>query len=191
MNNAIQNGILPGYSDRADDPALLRGVGKFNWYFRLIFLALLVAPLVLFGLLANGIYFAVGICLSAIFLLAYLIWEIKRIVRKPWEGVITEKFTKVRNYFSVTSSIVSHSRSTRYYLQITQNDGKTKTKKVDNAIFYEYLNEGDRVRFLPRLSGYYEKYDKSHDTYLICPACLKKNVSVNDRCAHCGIILLK
>ena len=68
---------------------------------------------------------------------------------------------------------------------------KDKNKKVDNAIFYEYLNEGDRVRFLPRLNGYYEKYDKSHDTYLICPACLKKNVSVNDRCAHCGIILLK
>ena len=191
MNETIRSGILPGYSKKADDPEILRGVAKFQWMTRLILLTIAAAPPLICAFIANGRYFAVGAWLCIVFLLAYLIWAVKRIARKPWEGVVTEKFTKSRHYFSVTSSIASYSRSTKYYLKVRFDNGMEKKKKVDNAVFYETLNAGDWVRFLPKLNGYYEKYDKSHDPYLICLACLKKNTPANDRCERCSVPLLK
>lgn len=60
----------------------------------------------------------------------------------------------------------------------------------DTAVI-EACNVNDRIRFHPKLNNYYEKYDKSQDTYLICPACLAKNSPEKDRCVYCHVPLLK
>lgn len=60
----------------------------------------------------------------------------------------------------------------------------------DTAVI-EACNVNDRIRFHPKINNYYEKYDKSQDTYLICPACLAKNSPEKDRCVYCHVPLLK
>lgn len=191
MEHFFNNGVNPGYSERTNDPEILRGVKKLNRSVRLLFLAVIVLPTLLCVFLADGKYLWLGVALSAIFLLALLVREFKFAARKPWEGVITEKYTKTKRYVAKTEDIVSYSKRTKYYLKVKLNDGSECKKQVDNVIYYEYLNTGDRVRFLPKLNGYYEKYDKSRDEYLICPACWKKNDPHGDRCTHCGVPLLK
>lgn len=185
------NGIRPGYSGRSDDPEIIKGIGKFYWTVRVIFLVAIAAPPLVCAFIKGGKSMAIGAGLSAIFLAAYIIWELKRRLQKPWEGVIAEKFTKARNYFSVTSSIASYSRSVKYYIKVKTEGGTVKKKRISPAVFYEYLEVGDRVRFHPKLNGFYEKYDKSHDEYLICPACLGKSAPESDRCEYCGVPLMK
>ena len=48
---------------------------------------------------------------------------------------------------------------------------------------------GDRVRYHPDID-YYEKYDKSNDTHILCPFCNKVNPISDDVC-KCGAPVLK
>ena len=79
-----------------------------------------------------------------------------------------------------------------YVLVFRTTDGQKKTlEERKTTKYYDYFRIGDRVRYHPQLNGFYEKYDKSLDRYLICPICGRENKIKNDRCKYCNNILVK
>ncbi|MBR3663410.1 MAG: hypothetical protein IKN64_02000, partial [Desulfovibrio sp.] len=80
-----------------------------------------------------------------------------------------------------------------YYLEFRTSAGEKKeiVEHDNGRRYYDYLRVGDYVRYHPQLNNFYEKYDKSHDKYLICPVCGKESKSSRDRCKYCNNILVK
>ena len=191
MDYSENNGISLGFSKRSDNPEILKGARKFERIVIIIMLILTAIPISVCAVLENGKYLIIGAILSSIFLFALVFRECKRLIQKPFEGIVTDKYVKEKYYTSKNENFISRTRKIIYYLRIKTNDGKELIRKLDNDRFYNYLNIGDKVRFHPKLNGYYEKYDKSHDEYLICPSCLGENSPKNDRCTHCNVPILK
>ena len=195
MNSLTDNGIIPGFSRKCDDPEILKGVKRWKNTARIAMLVFTIAPALICGVISKGDFsstcFIIGVILSGIFLFASLLYEIKRACQKQFDGVITDKHKKAKHYVDVNETIATYSEKTFYYIKIKTDDGKVKTIKNTNPMFYDYLNVNDRVRFHPELNGYIEKYDKSHDEYLICPVCFGKNSPENEKCEYCNVPLLK
>jgi len=60
-----------------------------------------------------------------------------------------------------------------------------RTEKVYDNRYQEYYQTGDRCLYHPDI-GFFEQYDKSRDTFSLCPFCTKKVELGNERCTHCG-----
>lgn len=54
-----------------------------------------------------------------------------------------------------------------------------------------YLNEGDRLRYLPQFPLPFEKYDKSRDAEIPCLFCGRMNPVKNDNCTFCHNPMIK
>ena len=54
-----------------------------------------------------------------------------------------------------------------------------------------YLNEGDRLRYLPQFPLPFEKYDKSRDEEIPCLFCGRMNPVKNDNCTFCHNPMIK
>ena len=81
-----------------------------------------------------------------------------------------------------------------YTIFFRTNSGKKKSQVWrSHSGIYDYLKEGDRVRFLGNLGSQYayEKYDKSEDERIPCAACGTMMDPRYDYCTVCGCILLK
>lgn len=122
--------------------------------------------------------------MSFISLIVGVCFLIKRNVGKTWDGEVID--------FIQTSHRNSHGRrtsGTRYV--VCRTDAGKKVKVVDDSGMHSYLNIGDRVRYHPRLNVPLEKHDKTHDTYLLCPFCRRRQPLDVDNCTECGKPLLK
>ena len=74
---------------------------------------------------------------------------------------------------------------------IQENGGKKHKLSVKNdATFYNYYENGDKVRHHGGLNTY-EKYDKSKDTVIFCNACASRHDINDDICRRCKCPILK
>lgn len=184
-----------GWSRRIEDPEFQR-LWKKNSKATLLYglLAATGIPLVVF-LVSDGeagSRLAVSAILFVFFALLFSGLHVWRSARKPWDGAVVRKETRVKqrrvNYTDGDSRIDSY---TAYFVMARDNiTGRERNiiPEEDEALF-RYFREGDVVHYHPRID-YYEKYDKSHDTSVYCVCCRTLQAVHRDACGHCGCPLL-
>ena len=189
--------IRPGFSDKINDPAIRAAMKKSNKVTAVFALLLVLAPLVvtlILGLKNNDFsYLRYGIILATIFMLFSLVSAAKKKGEKQWDGTVIEKHIETRQENTSADGDDGHSTYMLYIVQIRKENGRVKKlkEKEYNHHYYDYLQVGDRVRYHPQFNYYYEKYDKSLDSYAICPVCSCKNDISCDTCARCGVPVIK
>lgn len=185
----------PGFSEKIRDPAI-QAMLKKNRKGTVIFAVLLVlAPILvtlIIGLKDDDLsVVGYGAIVSGIFLLVSLISLLKKKGEKQWEGTVTEKRVEVRKKKNDSDRVMQTENI--YVTRFSTANGKTKKLEEPeiNHIWFDYLNVGDYVRYHPQFNCYYEKYDKSRDTYAICPMCNTKNGISEAVCSRCGVPIIK
>lgn len=184
--------IKVGFSEKINDEKITRALAKnkkiaFIWAIILIIIPLIIGFIVYS--MGNEEALTVGVGVSIVFLLCFIIPSLKKKLGKEWEGIVTTKeIKKVRR--KVKDDYVE---DTYYIINIEKTNGsKTKIKEVETYhLYYDYLNEGDKIKYHPKFNNCYEKYDKSNDTYIYCAVCQTKNDISNDECKKCNAPLLK
>ena len=187
-----------GWSDRADDPVFKKNSKK---NFKTSIICMFIVSIGIFA----AVYFSskdremstvlpiFGIVMAIIWGF-WLIWLIvNNTKRRDWEGVVEGKTCKVQ-----TNTRRDSDGNTQEYTQtimkivIRRNDGKIKKlTEIDRSNWYEYLTEGDRVRYHGNHMNYYEKYDKSKDPFIPCASCGLARDSRENYCGKCGAVILK
>lgn len=193
----VRVGVQPGFSDKINDPAIRAALKKGKRFTFLFALVLVLAPLVVTFVLSmkDGNFENVkfGAILSLIFLAFSVFPSLKKGAERQWDGVVTDKRIDYRKEVDRNSnSTTTHVRKV-YITRFRRDNGGTKTLQESeiNHVFYDYLQVGDRVRYYPQFNCYYEKYDKSNDTCVICPMCNTLNDLANDTCSRCGVPVIK
>lgn len=186
-----------GFSDKISDPAI-KSAMKSNRKGTTIFAVILIlAPVVITLILGvkndDMSIVGIGAVISVIFLIINLISGAKKKTEKQWDGTVTDKRLETKRKKFTSEGDRDAQSSTIYITQFSTDSGKTKTleEAAVNHIYYDYLNVGDKVRYYPQFNCYYEKYDKSFDTYAICPVCATKNNITDDTCSRCGVPVIK
>ncbi len=138
----------------------------------------------------NTEYLGYGVVISAVFLIFNLLSAIKKKSERQWDGVVIDKYTKQRTASSTDDGFTTY---TLYIVKIRKENGRIKKlkEKERNCPYYEYLQIGDKVRYHPQFTYFYEKFDKSRDSYLLCPICATKNSITQDNCSSCGVPVIK
>ena len=136
----------------------------------------------------------IGACVSGVFLLFYIIFSLKKLLSSRWDGVVISLTEEEHLYHRDNTNRVHTTRNEYYYLYVVKiqtDSGKIKRieNRSENSYYYNYFKVGDRVRYYPDID-YYEKYDKSRDTHILCPFCAKVNPITNDVC-KCGAPIMK
>lgn len=186
--------VLIGFSSKITDPSFNEYKKKsIKWAF--LFSAILaVIALVGFPIYGNksgdidwpnSLFYGMGI--GGMFIAIALLQTIKRGLDKTWDGVVVNK-----DCYTVKERDNGHtSRHTIYKLKVQKDSGGTKKHKWrDIPGAYSYYNVGDKVRHHKGFS-FYEKYDKSKDTKIMCAACLSFVDADKDTCPRCKCPLLK
>ena len=124
----------------------------------------------------------------------WILWMIvKKKKKKDWEGTVQRKEQKEKHYSRKTSG-GSYQDSWQMiyttYLRTTAGQQK-KITEIDSRAWYDYLFEGELVRFHGNHMTYYEKYDKSKDIVIPCASCGAMRDTRENYCGRCGCILLK
>ena len=125
-----------------------------------------------------------GLIVSAIFALVSLIVAIKHKLAKPFEGTVADKKKSIR--MAKNNGVPR----TKYTIRFDCDDGKRRKKEVSIPV-YEYLEIGEKVRYLPQFPQPYEKYDKRADGEVLCMFCSKKNPLTETVCSFCHKPLIK
>lgn len=193
-NLAVPN-VRIGFSDKINDPAILKVLKRNKKATGILGIVLLFVPiLVTLGLAVKDNDFNLliyGIIISAVFLVFSLFSLIKKKMEKQWDGIVIDKTTKVKQNSSSEDGF--YSTYTLYITKIRKDNGgikKIKERKY-NRSYYDYLQPGERVRYHPQFNCYYEKFDKSRDSYVICPICNGKNEISRDTCSRCRVPIIK
>lgn len=173
----------PGFSDKLNDPALRKAMkknGKIGGFISFLLILLPIpASFVISIMKDEPDILKAGLLLSALMLFGAVYTSIKRKAERPWQGTVTEKYVR------------KNKDDDNVWVVICKTDkGKKKTIEAAHTAVYDYLQVGDRIRYLPQFDGYYEKYDKSADGYSICPVCRRKNPLSEETCA-CGAPVFK
>jgi len=198
LSNPYAKQILqPGFSDKINDPAIRAAMNKNRKGTGFFAVLLVLAPLVITYILGakNGNMSLVGIgaVISTIFLICNLISAAKKKAEKQWDGTVMDKLIEKHTPKNTHDNDRDAQTQTVYVIRFRTESGKSKKLEESDVshTYYDYLNVGDKVRYHPQFTCYYEKYDKSHDTYAICPVCGSKNDIAKDTCARCGVPVLK
>lgn len=196
-NGTVRNGIpAPGFSDRAGDPEILKGIQKNNKAAGIFGAILILLPLIGFltyskvtGNMPAAEAFKTGSIVSAVFLVFAIISKLSTAAKKPYEAVVTDKRSRIR-----THNGDENDSYTEYTTVVQTTDGKKKTiveTSRSRQFAWSYLNVGDRFKFHPKFAFPYERYDKAAAPCLYCVVCQKQNPVEADRCSKCGAPLLK
>lgn len=188
---------MPGYSDRVNHPEVLAAVKK-NRKAAGIF-GMILVPLPLLGFI---IYAAVskemeigqaalyGTIVSVIVLIFALISRFKQRSSASYEGVVTDKKTRLRS----DSEENDRHDYMEYITYVRTSDGKKKKiieREGSMIVAFDYLDVGDHFRYHPQFNFQYELYDKRKAPYIGCVACGTHNAIESDRCSRCNTPLLK
>ena len=179
-----------GFSDKIYDPAVQAALKKNKMAAAIFFILLILAPIVICIILSikndDNSLIAVGFGVSLVFLAINIISFLNQKLKKQWDGEVVNKYTERKRRGGD-----SHGSYTVRVVELRTDSGKKK--KISGTVnpYYEYLNIGDKVRYYPQFNNYYEKYDKSNDTYLICPVCGTKNDIGEDTCKRCKVPVIK
>ena len=186
--------LAPGYSRKLESEAVLAGLKKQRRATRIIGLIVTVLPLIGFGVYgaisdAMELWQALfaGVVISVIIGVTTLIVSLHKRLAKSFDGTLTRKkhVRRVRH----SNDGYRDSRND-YILYITDENGK-RHKKHTTPTMYNYLNEGDRLRYLPQFPIPFEKYDKSRDAEIPCLFCGRMNPAANDSCSSCRNPMIK
>ena len=175
-----------GYSDITDHESF-KAYKKYTKKVQMIGLRLVAAFLIVV-LIVTGIGPVAAVLTGIVIYILMLIIALLSGRKKPsWEGTVEKKrYHRRRNKNDSDKDI--------YTVVFRTDSGKKKSQDwTNNSVIYDYLTEGDRVRFLGNLgSPYaYEKYDKSNEFEIPCVSCGAKMDPRYDYCTTCGSILLK
>ncbi len=181
-------GIRPGYSKKFDTPEFQEAMRESNSAItRYTVIGMLAIPaaltLVAMPFVRESWQIMVLSCVVLyIIVIPFAVFQlVKRNTAKTWDGTVVDLVCRTH-----------YRRSDQYYVVCRTKEGKTvKIREFVNAPLYDYLKVGDRVRYHPRLNVPLEKYDKTRDTYLVCPFCTSRQALENDNCDKCGKPLLK
>ena len=186
-----------GWSDRADDPCFRQQkkknvVGMF--VFMLIISAIIFGAIYFTSKMEFSEFLPIYGIVMAILWTFWIVWLIFQYTsRKDWEGVVENR----RRYTEEHTRRNSNNESERYTVDVYEvvfrrNDGKIKKlKSVDYPVWFDYLHEGDVVRYHGKNMNYYEKYDKSRDDAVPCASCGMMRDARDTYCGRCGAIMLK
>lgn len=186
-----------GWSDRADDPGF-KARGKKNVVGMFIIMLIISAAIFAVIYFTSKMEFSeflpiYGIVMAVIWTF-WIVWLIVQYTsRKDWEGVVESR----RHYLEERSHRNSDNARETYTVHVYEvafrrNDGKfKKLTSIDSSGWYDYLSEGDVVRYHGRNMNYYEKYDKSRDDVIPCAACGMKRDARETFCGRCGAVMLK
>lgn len=179
-----------GYSDKIHDPAVQAALKKNKAAAFIFFILLILAPIVISIIISikndDNSVIAVGFGVSAVFFVFNAVYFLIGKTKRQWDGTVVKKYTERKH-----SSGDNDTRLTYYVVELRTDSGQKK--KISGTInpWYDYLHEGDKVRYYPQFNNYYEKYDKSNDSYVYCPVCMSKN-SINDEfCKRCKVPVIK
>ena len=117
-----------------------------------------------------------------------LVNGLKKKFGKTFEGTVADKKHIHRRGYRSRHG-VRHSRN-RWLITVDCDDGKRR-KRDASATVFEYLQIGDRVRYLPQFPQPFEKYDKSQDAEIPCMFCGKLNPVENETCSGCRNPMVK
>lgn len=184
----------PGYSRKLESEAVLAALKKQRKSTRIVGLVVILLPLLAFGVygtVSDGMelwqaLFA-GVVISVIMAITVLAVSLHKKLAKPFEGTLTRK--KHTRRVHRDNAGFRQSRHD-YILYITDADGKRHKKHTAVTIF-NYLNEGDRLRYLPQFPIPFEKYDKSRDAEIPCLFCGRMNPTEKDNCSFCHNPMIK
>lgn len=186
---------LVGFSSKVSDPAFASYKKKsVTWAF--LFAGILaVIAMVGFPIYGNmsgeidwpdSLFYGLGI--GGMFLMIALLQTMKKGLDKTWDGVVEYKDSYTLKERNRNGQTHYH---TIYILKIKKDSGGTKKHKWrDIPGVFDYYNVGDKVRHHKGFS-YYEKYDKSNDTQIMCAACMSFQDIDKDICPRCKCPLLK
>ncbi|MBQ9058937.1 MAG: hypothetical protein IJ125_07120 [Atopobiaceae bacterium] len=185
--------IQPGYSTRINSPEFQLAMKSSNKTFAITSLltALLLAPLLMLAVsffskepIQNLII--PGLFVELVILIFVAVSAVKRAAGKTWDGEVIEQF--------IDHELTKDSdRNDEVYVTVIRKESGKKFKHKEHTLHpvFDYLETGDEVRYHPKLNFPFEKYDKSADSYLVCPFCCTKQDISADSCANCKKPLLK
>jgi hypothetical protein len=186
---------LRGYSEKIRDPAFASYKKKSaSWSFIFASILALIA-IIAFPIYGNksgdidwpySLYYGFGI--GGMFIIIAALQTIKRAVDKTWDGVVIDKQVYNRTERSSNGHNTHH---TIYVIKVKKDSGgKKRHQWRDTPGLYNYYNIGDRVRHHKGFA-YYEKYDKSQDSKIMCAACMSFADIDASVCPRCKCPLLK
>jgi len=181
---------LIGFSDKISDPAYSKyKKDSITWSFLFSFILAIIA-IIGFPIYGNNtgdldwpesLFYGMGI--GGMFIAIAALQTAKRRLDKTWDGIVIDK------QFYVKHS--NNEYNTKYIMKIEQDSGKVKKIKwTDYPDIFNYYEIGDRIRHHKGLF-YFEKYDKSKDTEILCISCIYFNDIKEDFCIRCKCPLLK
>lgn len=186
--------LAPGYCRRIDSDAVLAALKKQRRATGIVSVIAILLPLIGFGVYGTvsdamelGQAMLVGVVISVVIAVTTLIVSLHKRLGRSFEGTLTRK--KHTRRLRRNNDGYRQSRHD-YILYITDTDGK-KHKKHTTPTIYHYLNEGDRLRYLPQFPLPFEKYDKSRDAEIPCLFCGRMNPAANDSCSFCRNPMIK
>ncbi len=184
-----------GYSKVVSSPEFIAKLREHNFYNLLKGLLFIVGPmaiLFIYSFLTKRITsneaIMFGLVIGAIISFFLSIIFLKRTFGKPWEGMVMSKRFETR----IRQKGRYHSETyVAYVLTLTTDTGKNKDiEELDHSgYYYEHFNIEDRVKYHPSFD-YYEKFDKTNDSEVLCPFCLKV-VSIERNKCSCGTPVIK
>ena len=188
----------PGFSVRANDPAILAAVKKNRkaaGIFGLIFVPLPFLGFVIYSAVSDKMEMKsallYGGIISGVFLLFALFSLLHSRAGNTYDAVVTDKHTRERS----DNRNSDYHRTYTEYVTIAKEDNGKKHKIIEregSQIWaYNYLNVGDRFRYHPQFNFPYEHYDKSKAPYIVCVGCMTHNPTSADTCRKCNLPLLK
>ncbi len=185
-----------GYSQKINDPAMVKYVRNANSWSAIFALILAVAAV-------SGFYIAgetgnemenpeslyIGLGIGGMFLMIALFQIIGRNKSTTWDGIIVnKKVTQKRRHDKYQNRWIEY---LEYTVCIQDDSWKMHYSCAnDDDTVYNYYKIGDKVRHHKGLNSY-EKKDKSGDSIIFCNACASLNDINDDYCFRCKCPLLK
>lgn len=186
---------LIGFSPKISDPAFLAYKKKsstWSFLFATILAVIVIIAFPIYGNASgeiewpNSLYYGIGI--GGMFIAIAILQTLKRGTEKTWDGVVISKDIYKD---TVRNDDGPDRHQTVYRIKIKKDSGGTKTHEWRDAPgLYDYYSTGDRVRHHKGFY-YYEKYDKSQDSRIMCAACMSFQDINENICARCKCPLLK
>ncbi len=175
-----------GYSKEANHPTLKKYANNYKKISLIWLIGLtLIVPL---GLVLSGQVdldgegkFVLPIVVG-VFWIFGLPFVIGKRNKPDWEGVVE------------TKDIINMSNGGRsFIINFRKNNGKLiQFKESSTPTIFNYLQEGERVYYHgKKYLGYFEKYNKTRDSFIPCSGCKNQCDPRNNFCERCGCILLK
>ncbi len=157
--------VRTGFSQRVESDDFQLALQKKQRILTIVSCVLTALPLVVclvFGMVSHAPMvqaLVAGLAISVVMAIIVLIVNLKNRLEKSFEGTVAKKDIGMR----VSGSRGSRLRVRKKYLVWFETGARRKKKKAVTLEVYNYLKEGDKVRYLPGFAFPYEKYDKSAD----------------------------